>query len=236
MKKRSKYPVLISLLAAVAMFFMACDSDDSGDSPSGTEKLITAAKVKSSSGSTTYDYIYFSFETGDDVGAANSATTDWDLRFTAGTSILTNSGETATDLGSGGLGGAAYTGSTDFSADVDVDSLTFETDTKPWIDGHSVARTLTSVICFSGYATGDGLSDSTPYATADWSAYGFYQYDGMPPVYTMTDRVYVVKIGDGSGYAKFQVLSMEYASEDDTPDSGDKTTTYNFLIKYQIIE
>jgi len=230
---------IICLIAVTLVSFTACENDDGGDGDklSGPEKIVSVKKVSSKETGTVYDYVYFSLKSGTAVDTATGASTDWDLRFSASTRIQTNSGVTADQLGSGGDGGAAYSGSTDFAASVDAGSLTIITDTNPWIDGMGPARQtlMNEAISFPGYDSGDGLASGSAYAGANYSADMFYTMSGMPPVYVMTNNVYVVKLADGSGYAKFQILSAEYASENDTPNAGDKTTTYTFLIEYEVL-
>ena len=137
--KLKKMFTLFCIIAVAVLFTTACDSDDSND-PGTT---ISVAKV-SSGGSTTYNYVYFSFKDGI-VDEAKAGTTEWDLRFSASSKIQTNSGETATLLSSSGTGGAAYTGSTDFGTAIDTSALSIKVDTKPWIKGMGpAAETLMS--------------------------------------------------------------------------------------------
>jgi len=224
---------MTSVLAMMTVFFfMACDNDDSNSA--GEDDLsmdISATKVAdSSTGSTvtTYNYTCLDLSVGELV--TDQASNGWDVAFTGATRIATNSGDSATNFGSSGQGGTAFTGSTDFNTDTDVSSVTFETDYNITTSGHGTSTEPTNVISFPGYDTGDG-STGNPYEDANYGADQYYTTDGtMPPVYTPNNNVYVIKYGDGSGYAKFQVVAVEYSSE----TSGNvKTTTYYFRVRFQ---
>ncbi len=236
LKKISKF--FIVFMACMMVVFTACDSDDdSSDALSNVEKLsdgtfLIRANKDSSSGSTVYNYTYFSLSTGKKVDATSSASTDWDLKFEPTTIILTNSGSTATDAGSSGTGGVEYTGSTDFSAAIDSSSLNFtddmETDKKVYVVGMKGAETRnTNIMSFPDYDTGDGSQES-PYEDRNLNGDQFFHSSGMPPKLSATERVYVVRHADGSGFSKFQVLAIEYSK-----DSTGKITTYTFKVKYE---
>ena len=215
MRKKTATAALMMML-----LFSACfdDGGGSGRKPVSGEKLITISR----SGT---NYVYFSLKNGTEVDSGKSNTTEWDLQIPAGTRILTNSGTTAAALGSGGTGGSVFLNTTDFSVDVDTSTLTVTPDWGAYTSGMGAPSLGNfSVMSFPGYASGDG-SVGNPYATVNWSAHEFFWYPAMPPVFTMTDRVYAVKFGDGSGYSKLQILSTEY-----------DTDNYYILIKYEEIE
>ncbi len=235
MKKR--YLTVNVFLMCLTLILTGCFGDDSGDKKIGAgEEVITATKIVYSAdhgGTTDESFVYFSFKNGE-LAATSAATDDWDLRFGASRYIHSNGGATATNLASSGQGLMAYTGSTNFSAAVDLAALTFTADYEVYAESHASGAQVMNILCFPGYATGDGTLGN-PYTTANNTAEAYYIVAGMPPAYTMTEGVYVVKLGDGSGYAKLQIKSMEYATQSNTPDTGDKTTTYNFLVKYQLL-
>ena len=229
--------MLVSMLGVLAIGCFDDDDENGNDVPISGESTITASKSGSSSSGYTYEYKYFSLRKGEEVDAANVASTqNWDLRFTSSRRILTNSGATAAELASDGAGGVVFTDGIDFNAAIDINSLDFNrniaTDKKFWFAGHgdSVNEKLTNLMSFPGYDTGDGI-ESNAYEgdTCDKSQY--FIKDGMPPTYTMTNNVYVVRHADGSGYSKVQILQMEYESV--TDDQGIKTTTYAFKFKYE---
>jgi len=93
-KKTAAVAVMMMLL------FSACfdDGEDKSQRAGASEKLITVSRAGT-------NYVYFSLKNGAEVDSSRSNTTEWDIRFPAGTRILTNSGTTAAGLGSGGTGG-----------------------------------------------------------------------------------------------------------------------------------
>lgn len=177
---------------------------------------------------------YFSLSAGQELdGEAAVSTKDWDLRFSAGSAILTNSGSTAESVKSGGKGGVVFLNTTDFNVKVNAGDYKFdkefETDKNPFVTGMGGASaTNHNVMSFPGYSAGDG-TEASPFTTVDFSKSAFFSYAGMPPVFEMNNRVYLVRHGNGTDFSKVQITSMEYFSGDDGK------TNYVFTLKVQKI-
>ena len=69
---------------------------------------------------------------------------------------------------------------------------------------------------YLGYSgVGDGDTDEAPLGEAPrpnlYDARAFYFIDGpgMPPPYTVNNRVYIVRHGDGRGHTAIQISGME---------------------------
>jgi hypothetical protein len=151
--------------------------------------------------------------------------------------ILTNSGDTAAALGAGasGLGGVWFTESTSFDAVTSKDQRVqspagdladladYTTDKKRYVmvmAAEPVEQFL-NVITYAGYISGNGMTPEDPFQynavdmsnLASFIPYRFnkreaYSMKGMPPVYTPTMRVYVVRHGDGTAYSKLQLSEI----------------------------
>jgi hypothetical protein len=170
---------------------------------------------------------YYSLATGQET--LSPASPDWDIAFTYDRLIYTNSGDTATALGSNGNGGVRYTGRTDFiavtladavddnsSAYWDSDLADYQTDKTVYATpsaeemGAGLPRTL-NVMTFIGYGAGNG-SQASPFEDYLYNKKQFYRMvpgSGMPPQFEILNQVYIIKHGDGAGYSKIQVTSME---------------------------
>jgi hypothetical protein len=151
--------------------------------------------------------------------------------------VLTNSGDTAAALGAqaGGQGGVWFTGTTGFdtvtSKDQRVltpagdlaDTADYSEDRKRYVMVMSAepVEQLLNVITYAGYRAGDGLTPETrfEYNTPDmgdmaaFEPYLFtkrqaYTMRGMPPNYTPTGQVYILRHGDGERYSKVQVSEV----------------------------
>jgi hypothetical protein len=223
---------LAVMFAACALVFMGCsDSDDGGELSDYTGATPFTVSVAAAPGTS-----YFSFAGGllaANEKSADTATPNWDIAFTNGRVILTNSGDTATDLNSGGAGGVWSTGGTTFknltklpgNAKFDGD---YATDTKTYVNASASADAPTgagmpttqnplNVMTYIGYGFGDGISDGTNYATDGHAPFADYKYNAdqfyaMIPEsmgsYIGTMKVYIIKHGDGAGYTELQITSM----------------------------
>ncbi|MDR0998780.1 MAG: FMN-binding protein [Treponema sp.] len=181
---------------------------------------------------------YFSLSQGIEIPAAKSNTAEWDVAVKSDgyfCYILTNSGVTASSLGSGGKGGVWFTNKTDFNSVVFADRVADFTggnaEYAPYVT--DVTRSQygmfgtyggpMNIMTYFGYASGDGLSESTQFY---WSFPGppsgpFYEFDkkafaavtgGMPPPWYPTRQVYIIRHADGTSYSKFQVFALKYQS------------------------
>jgi hypothetical protein len=208
------------LAVFIAVVFLGCDH--SGASVSGGEGTITLTVGEG-------EKYYYSLTTGEEVTGNDIKTNKWDIGFQRDRTILTNSGVTASELGSGGKGSVWYTEKTDFDAVTPDDavkdgSLTkYFADIKGWFYSMSSNKETTfNVINYCGYESGDGTS-SDPFKTAKYDQKQFYKRESSSN-YPVTNVVYIIQHGDGKSYSKIQVSQYEYAS-------SDATDTY--VLKYE---
>jgi hypothetical protein len=159
---------------------------------------------------------YYSLATGQET--LSPASQDWDIAFDYNRLIYTNSGDTADLLGSGGQGGVWCTGSTNFAAVNSTSgadfTVSFARDTKrftnPAADMGDPTENRINVMTYIGYGSGNGDSASTPLTDYNYSAQQFYNANlsEMPPIYSTTQRVYIIRHGNGTEYSKVQITSM----------------------------
>lgn len=175
---------------------------------------------------------YFSLSTGEEITDPTViASKDWDIGFIRPRTILTNSGVTATVLGSGGEGGVWYTEKTIFTEIVKSDAVmtgdilgnAYNTDQSKYIYSMS-QKTLNTlnVINFAGYQEGTGTEEN-PFKTFQYDKKQFYKGGGGSG-YPVTGVIYIVKHGDSSHYSKIQVTEYEYNG------SGPSDT---FVVRYE---
>jgi hypothetical protein len=221
---------LFSIIFLFCLLFSACSdgSDDGGgdpgepDSTGGSPIKVTVRGENPR---------YFSLKTGTEVKGGAIAGTDWDIAFPNIRQIWTNSGDSATQKSSGGLGGVWHT---DDSADFDsvttfddrktVDSdgfdyTPFNTDLARWVIGMNANAELVTleknfnIMSFVGFDNetegGVGLTEGNPYSmNYNYDKKSFYKNDPpgtMPPNFVTTGQVYIVQHGDGVHHSKIQV-------------------------------
>jgi hypothetical protein len=190
---------------------------------------------------------YFSLATG--TAAQNPQSTGWDIAFDSHDSsffLLTNSGVTAEELGSGGNGGVWYTDKTDFASVTLADAVMeppaeyqpYTRDVRRWAIamGADPVRETLNIMTYLGYPNSalpesNGETEASPFQRRDpvrdagggmdpsympylFNKKQFYEMHGMPPAYSLTNQVYVIRHGNGAGYSKFQVVDgyLEYNS------------------------
>jgi hypothetical protein len=220
-----KQKLFIPLLLGLAALFAGCPTEAEPDY--GTEAVVTAVENAGP--------VYFSFAQGETVDPTGAAGDGWDLAFSYTRMIHTNSGDTADALGSGGKGGVWAAGTTDLSAGISPAgadfSLPFATDSSRWTSpaaemGTPVLNQL-NVISYVGYGSGAGLSEEDPLTDYQYNARQYYSANlsTMPPVYSVTRQVYIVKHGDGENYSKMHITALETIPS----TSGAKRV---FLIRY----
>jgi hypothetical protein len=245
--KHGKVLLGFLVLFCTAALFLGCDNDGP---EGGTELFIEGISVES--GQTKY----YSLTTGEEVPAEQKNTQKWDIAFKRTRLILTNSGATATTEGSQGGGGVWYAGTTDFGsvtlANKGADTASLSTDTAlyVWTGMGQPALSVLNVMTFVGYRYGNGTSDAIPTLQGEPpynperdgeypanGAYTSYLYDAdqyyvqeSMTVYPSTNKVYIIKHADGSGYSKIQI-EYEYvaAVTGDNPVPAKDT----FKIKYE---
>jgi hypothetical protein len=179
----------------------SCDTDAKKWTPKEGTIQVTVAETTGAK--------YFSLSTGEEVAPDSNA---WDIGFVRPRTILTNSGTTASELGSSGQGGVWHT-EKDFDEAVQSDAVSdsalsaYTVDVKKYIYSMSATshRPL-NVMNFTGYATGDGTEEN-PFRTMQYNQKQFYTGGSGYPV---TNIVYIIKHGDGSHYSKIQIAEYEY--------------------------
>jgi hypothetical protein len=62
-----------------------------------------------------------------------------------------------------------------------------------------------------GYGEGSGQSEADPLTDYKYNAKQYYHANlaTMPPVYSVTRQVYIVRHGDGENYSKMQISALE---------------------------
>jgi hypothetical protein len=174
---------------------------------------------------------YYDLSSGEEVSPSGD---NWDLALEARGGaffILTNSGVTAAETSSSGLGGVWFTNNTDFDAVTSADQKVVpaaDSEYAPYTeDGYRYTmvmaaepvRQILNVITYAGYPSGDGLTAgtcfryNTPGDMAVYMPYDFnkkqaYAMRGMPPNYTPTKEVYIVRHGDGVKHSKAQLSEV----------------------------
>jgi hypothetical protein len=173
--------------------------------------------------------VYYSLSTGEQITSPAGIASDvWDIAFTRSATvwrmIMTNSGDTAADLGSPGNGGVWYTEKFELD-NVGMDDRVdppegilapYATDQKRWVDVMGSVRVLNlNVMTFVGYENENAVdgSSGTPFAGTPehpmpylYNKKQFYKSPGgMPPGFISTGRVYIIKHGDGTHYSKIQI-------------------------------
>jgi hypothetical protein len=173
---------------------------------------------------------YYSLSTGQEVFGTAIASTAWDIAFDAHDNsffIFTNSGDSAEAAASGGKGGVWFTDKTDFTSVARADAVTtnlgeyapYTQDVTRYamiMAAEPVKETL-NVITYLGYPSGDGSLENYFHrkepdqsGMASFVPYLFtkkqcFTMRGMPPTYTPTYQVYVIRHGDGVTHSKIQM-------------------------------
>jgi hypothetical protein len=201
-----------------------------GTGPAGNPAGAQEAKelvIEVSGGASGTGPVYYSLRTGQRV--ADPASQDWDIGFERPRLIYTNSGETAAALGSGGRGGVWHTEKTDFAGTGRGDAVRddplyrpYNADATRWIDGAMLkpaASRRINVMTFADYSNEEKKDGKTKDAalspTFSYNKRQFYSARGMPPAYSLTGRVYIIRHGDGGGESKVQVRAYESRSRED---------------------
>jgi hypothetical protein len=222
-----RHGILFFIPLAVALFFSGCPTEPDESPVEDLGSLDDPITVLAG------ETRYFSLSDGQEVSDPNS--NGWDIAFEYNRLIYTNSGATAADLESGGLGGVWCTGETNFdtvnsAAGADF-SIAFTTDTKrytnPAADMGAPTLNRINVITYIGYGEGTGETPETALTDYQYNAQQFYVADlsEMPPSYTPTKRVYIIKHGNGTDHSKLQIDYMQSI----TSTSGNKRI---YQVKY----
>jgi hypothetical protein len=226
------FPVLI----CTAVLFLGCPTDPAEEPNYGGEEKTLAVQVATSDGT-----VYYSLSTGEKVTGTDS----WDIAFKRSRLIFVNSGATpeykgtddvpyVTSTGSGGVWYVTKTDLADVTRDdaVENDALygPYNKDVIRYIAGMggTAAASRINVMTFVGYsneADNDGLTAEKAFsASYQYNKKQFNIGEGMPPVFSVTNQIYIIKHGDGSKYSKIQITAYQ-------SDTATNTDTYQ--IKYQ---
>lgn len=237
-------------ILALCLAFSGCpmDNDDADTGPETALSQVDGVytlKFSVPVGGTRY----FSLLDGTEI--SNPASAEWDIAFADTRLIYTNSGYTATKLGTGGYGKVWYTSKTDFASVTEDDAVTEETDPsltilnkyttdqKCWVwnmEGPHERRI--NVMTFAGYpneAEHDASSQEQALAGAlvnyDYNKRQFYLNPPlpggglrMPPEFEPTLQVYIIQHGDGVGVSKIQISEF-------VRDFGSATDHYTLIWK-----
>jgi hypothetical protein len=220
---------LFFIIFLFCLLFSACSdgSDDDDSDPGEPDSLGGSPITVTVRGNFPR---YFSLVTGTEVKGGAIASTAWDIAFPNIRQIWTNSGDSALQKSSGGLGGVWHTDSTNFDSvtladkkeGVDSESgfdyAFLNTDLSRYVVGMNANADLVlleknfNVMSFVGFSNetdvGVGLTSDKPYSyTYLYDKKNFYSNPGgvMPPKFITTGQVYIVRHGDGTHYSKIQV-------------------------------
>jgi hypothetical protein len=213
--------IAFSLLAGFALVLLAgCDASGSRTQTPSEDSIV----IEVGSGQTKY----YSLDPVREVtGSAAIASTGWDIAVQPGRIIQTNSGSTASALSSGGQGGVWHTEKTDITATalgdrvITGDFASWSTDTLKFVAGQMGAPNLQTVNVMNHFAwsTGDGDSAQTVFTGAQYNGKGFISATPgkMPPDFSVTNRVYIIKRGSSNGgYHRIQITGYSSVSGTDT--------------------
>ncbi|HEX29970.1 TPA: hypothetical protein ENG04_07810 [Candidatus Poribacteria bacterium] len=209
---------VLAILIAIALGASIVGCGEEEISPSDVETPMTPIEITITvkgdvtSKTTPDDWVYFSFKTGSMIDPSRKNTKEWDIRV-LGTKFSTNSGTTAEETGSGGLGGAIIVNESDLTKIAQAPETGYTVDVIAKIA--TMAKTKPSA-SINPLLTKEDKNDPN--------------YDGNH-WYTRVDRkltpdtskCYVIRCGDGKSYARLQFIGYN--------KSGD-TRTYTLLYNY----
>lgn len=248
----------IALAAVAALWCGACslfvdETNDKDDDAETTTVVYDGTKSGSS-----YEYLYIDLEDPENPSTSGTGT-DWDIMITGQREVLTNSGVTASALGSSGCGGVVFSGETDIDSSLtekDAEKA-FAADSGDGADyaywdkykTTSAAPTASSTgnaISFPGYKTQDGRDGTTAAAAWVFGEVGahvdvdfslgtaYAQWERMTPSFSdFNGDIYYIRSGDGKKYYKLQIPEVVYTS---SSASSDGKTHYTFKIEFCELE
>ncbi|MDR0656010.1 MAG: HmuY family protein [Treponema sp.] len=207
-------PLVFLGLAVLCLLSCPNDTPAGAGEPSGDVLEIGPITAVEGAGP-----VYFSLSTGRGITGESIVSQEWDIAFEYSRMIYTNSGDTAAGLGSGGEGGVWASGTADFNAVQSMDnadfSLPFAVDTARYTSpaaemGAPVLNRL-NVISYVGYGKGSGATAEDPLTDYKYNAKQYYNADlsTMPPVYSLTRQVYIIRHGNGGDYSKVQITALD---------------------------
>jgi hypothetical protein len=235
---------IIGILLIFGFVIMGCPNgttDDEDDGPGFVKEGVIEFEVNTGNGP-----LFFSLNDGEWVDASEAGTKNWDLAFQRMRKIYTNSGASAQEFSSGGMGGVWYTNKTDFDAVTSKDDAVTELSTilAPYITDQgrytgtysagSLARI--NLMTYMGYineetATGTTKEDYLQYSSGEGASYlptAFYDIDQIE-----TGQVYIIRHADGKTYSKMQVFDFEFISSSTHPS---KLGTDSYKLRYAVFK
>jgi hypothetical protein len=224
----------IGIAGLWALLFSACPTEAEEEESSIPDPVISLTGGKGELELIRPDgEIYLlDFATGTEVKSRRSP--DWDIAFYPTRQIWTNSGYTAEQERSRGDGAVWHTEKTDFEAVTLEDAVKddpvygkYNTDVLRYAFGMAgydfqPERNM-NVMTYLGYPNerDNPLQDGTtaanlfqPFYLYDKRAYYEATVGKMPPDFRVTNRVYIIRHGDGVHHSKFQVTKFERDSQD----------------------
>jgi hypothetical protein len=218
---KTKSVAFLFLVGSALILFAGCDLDNSRTKPPSEDSEIIIV----GSGQTRYFSLDPFAEVADDSGIHSPK---WDIAFKPGRIIETNSGATAKALESGGQGGVWHTEKIDIAETALGDRVTegyfasWNTDDLKYVAGRTGASQQTvNVMNHVAWSSGDGASRETTFTGAQYNsgeakAFITATPGKMPPDFSPTNRVYIIKHGNGNGYCRIQISGYSSADTIDT--------------------
>jgi hypothetical protein len=234
MKRSFAFPFfLVLLLGCLTLFFTGCPGEEEPPNIGGDLKVISGVMVGAG------EIKYYSLSTGQEVTGDAINSNAWDIAFSRTRLVLTNSGATATLLTSGGQGGVWFTEHFSLEGVTQDDAVKgdplldpYTTDQARYVAGMGApAETRLNVMSYVGYdneAEADGLSSETALSGYSYNKKEYYASASMG-AYNSTDRVYIIKHGDGTHYSKIQI-AYEYFAAAASPTGA---AVDAFVVSYQ---
>jgi hypothetical protein len=95
----------------------------------------------------------------------------------------------------------------DFTGNYTVDTAQY---TSPAAEMGSPTLSRLNVISYVGYSAGDG-TETNPLTGYSYNQKQYYTADlsTMPPIYNLTQQVYIVKHANGTSYSKVQIQFLD---------------------------
>jgi hypothetical protein len=224
--KQNRYFFAALALACAIPLFLGCPAEENEPNLGGELKDLPAVSLGSNE---TNPVRYFSLSTGEEVTGADIQSDKWDIAFTRTRLIYTNSGDTATALGSGGKGGVWYTdkgvlsevSSDDKVGEDDPILKNYLTDKTRYIKGMgAAAATRINVMSYVGYdneADKNGLTAENCFEGYSYNKKQYYKsIAGQMGQYSSAgiEQVYIIRHGDGEHYSKIKI-DYEYKDSKD---------------------